>query len=56
MFESCRAHFGVHARDVTPLTRSVQFSWALDCWGGHDQPPDPRVQQLVRNAFAAMTQ
>jgi hypothetical protein len=37
-------------------TGSVQFAWALDSWGGHDQPPDPRVQQLVRNAFNAMTQ
>ena len=36
-------------------TGSVQFAWALDGWGGHDQPPDPRVQQLVRNALAAMT-
>jgi Concanavalin A-like lectin/glucanases superfamily len=34
---------------------TVQFAWALDGWGGHDQPPDPRVQQLVRNALAAMT-
>ena len=36
-------------------TGSVQFAWALDGWGGHDQPPDPRVQQLMRNALAAMT-
>jgi hypothetical protein len=34
---------------------SVQFVWALDGYGGHDAPPDPRVQQFVRNAFAAMT-
>jgi hypothetical protein len=37
-------------------TGSVQFSWDLDGWGGHDQPPDPRVQQFIRNALAAMTQ
>ena len=34
---------------------SVQFSWLLDGYGGHDNPPDPRVQQFIRNAFAAMT-
>jgi N,N-dimethylformamidase beta subunit-like protein len=34
---------------------SVQFSWLLDGWRGHDAPPDPRAQQFVRNAFAAMT-
>jgi hypothetical protein len=37
-------------------TGSVQFDDALDGWGGHDLPPDPRVQQFMRNALAAMTQ
>ncbi len=34
---------------------SVQFAWLLDGYGGHDNPPDPRVQQFIRNAFAALT-
>jgi hypothetical protein len=34
---------------------SVQFAWGLDGWGGHDPPPDPRLQQLVRNAIGALT-
>jgi hypothetical protein len=34
---------------------SVEVAWGLDGFGGHDTPPDPRLQQLVRNAFAAMT-
>jgi hypothetical protein len=36
-------------------TGSVQFADALDGWAGHDLPPDPRVQQFIRNALAAMT-
>jgi hypothetical protein len=38
---------------------SLQFSWALDDFGsgadGHDEPPDQRVQQFVRNALADLT-
>jgi hypothetical protein len=34
---------------------SVEIAWGLDGWDGHDTPPDPRLQQLVRNAFAALT-
>jgi len=36
-------------------TGTVQFAWGLDGWGGHDAPPDPRIQQFIRNALAAMT-
>ncbi len=36
-------------------TGSVQFADALDGWAGHDLPPDPRVQQFIRNALTAMT-
>lgn len=32
---------------------SIQFSWALDAYGGHT--PDPRVQQLVRNVIADLS-
>ncbi len=35
---------------------SVQLAWGLDGYDGHDTPPDPRLQQLIRNAFASMTQ
>jgi hypothetical protein len=34
---------------------SMQFSWALDDWSGHDPPADARVQQFMRNAIQDMT-
>jgi hypothetical protein len=35
-------------------TGSLHFNWALDGWGGHRLPEDPRVGRLVQNALDDM--
>jgi hypothetical protein len=41
-------------------TGSLQFAWGLDTFmtggRGHTEPPDPRLQQFMRNALADLTQ
>ena len=41
-------------------TGSLQFAWGLDTFmtngRGHTDPPDPRLQQFMRNALADLTQ
>jgi hypothetical protein len=34
---------------------SIQFSWGLDDWAGHDPPTDTRLQQFMRNAIGDLT-
>ena len=34
---------------------SLQFTWALDDWQGHDEPAVPELQNFMRNALDALS-